>query len=106
MPRMSSRPGRAAIQLAPVIVVATLVGVAVGRASEERGRKHDRLSGPVALDGGAALGGLSAEIGSAFEAAHPAVRVTVGTSGDDRGIEAFCAGEVDIAAASRRLSPD
>ena len=38
-----------------------------------------------------------------FERRNPAVRVTVGASGDESAIAIFCAGEVDIAAVARRL---
>ncbi len=38
-----------------------------------------------------------------FHRRHPAVRVTVGASGDESAIALFCAGEVDVAAVARAL---
>ena len=54
MPRTSPRARRALLQLAPVIVVATLVGIAAsdtGGTGDGRVRKGDGLSGAVSVDG-------------------------------------------------------
>jgi phosphate transport system substrate-binding protein len=103
---MSPRARRALLQLAPVIVVATLVGIAAsdsGGSGEGRSRKRDTLSGSVRIDGAAALRGLIDRAAQRFEGRHPGVRVTVGASGDESALAIFCAGEVDIAAVARRL---
>jgi len=106
MPRTSSRALRALLHLAPVIVVATLVGIAAsesGGSGEGRLRKKDGLSGTVAIDGAAASRGMIDVAARRFERHSPAVRVTAGASGDESAIAIFCAGEVDIAAVARRL---
>ncbi len=106
MPRTSSRALRALLQLAPVIVVAALVGIAAsesGGSGEGRSRKKDGLTGTVAIDGAAALRGMIDGAAQRFERHNPGVRVTAGASGDESAIAIFCAGEVDIAAVARRL---
>jgi phosphate transport system substrate-binding protein len=97
---------RALLQLTPVIVVATLVGIAVsdgGGSGQGRSRKRDALMGAVRIDGAAAMRNLIDRAAQRFQRRHPDVRVTVGESGDQSAIALFCAGEVDIAAVARRL---
>jgi ABC-type phosphate transport system substrate-binding protein len=99
MRRLTPRARRALLQLAPVIVVATLVGIAAsesGGRGEGPSRKRDALSGSVSIDGAAALRGLIDRAAQRFESRHPDVRVTVGASGDESALAIFCAGEVDI----------
>jgi phosphate transport system substrate-binding protein len=106
MPGTSSRALRALLQLAPVIVVATLVGIAAsdsGGSGEGRSRKSGELSGTVTIDGAAALQERLEGAAQRFERRNPDVRVTAGASGDESAIAIFCAGEVDIAAVARRL---
>ena len=106
MRRTSSRARRALIQLAPVIVVGTLVGIAAsdsGGSDQGRSRKRDGLHGAVAIDGAGAMRGLLDRAAERFQRRHPGVRVTVGASGDQSALALFCAGEVDIAAVARRL---
>jgi len=55
---ISPRTRRRALQLAPLVVVATLVGIAAsetGGNGDRKGRDRDRLNGSVAIDGTAAL---------------------------------------------------
>jgi phosphate transport system substrate-binding protein len=102
----SARAGRILLQLAPVIVVATLVGIAAadsGGSGDKRTRKRDGLAGAVRIDGAGAMRGLVDRAAQRFERRHPDVRVTVGASGDESAIALFCAGEVDLAAVARRL---
>ena len=100
------RARRALLQLAPVIVIATLVGIAAaesGGRGEGRPRKRDGLTGAIRIDGAGAMRNLVDRAAETFERRHPAVRVTVGASGDESAIGLFCAGEVDVAAVARRL---
>jgi phosphate transport system substrate-binding protein len=106
MRRTSLRARRVLLQLAPVIVVATLVGIAAsdsGGSGDKRSRKRDGLTGTVALDGTAAMRGVLDRAAQRFHGRHPGVRVTVGASGDQSAIGLFCAGEVDVAAVARSL---
>jgi phosphate transport system substrate-binding protein len=97
---------RTLLQLAPVIVVATLVGIAAadsGGSGEGRTRKRDGLTGAVRIDGAAAMRNIVGRAAQRFQRRHPDVRVTVGASGDESAIAIFCAGEIDAAAVARHL---
>jgi phosphate transport system substrate-binding protein len=102
----SPRARRTLLQLAPVIVVATLVGIAAadsGGSGEGRTRKRDGLTGAVRIDGAAAMRNIVGRAAQRFQRRHPDVRVTVGASGDESAIALFCAGEIDAAAVARHL---
>src|SRR3954451_8595091 len=103
---ISPRTRRRALQLAPLVVVATLVGIAAsetGGSGDRKGRGRDRLNGSIAIDGTAALLARTQAAARRFQSRHPGVRVTVGASGDRNAIDSFCAGEVDIAEVARRF---
>jgi phosphate transport system substrate-binding protein len=96
---------RTLLQLAPLLVVATLVGIAAsegGGNGEGRIRKRDGLTGAVRIDGAAAMRDVVDRAAQRFQRRHPDVRVTVGASGDQSAIALFCADEVDVAAVARR----
>ncbi len=64
------------------------------------------LRGTIRIDGSSTVAPLSEAAAERFQAENPNVRVTVGTSGTGGGFEKFCAGEIDISDASRRIEPD
>jgi phosphate transport system substrate-binding protein len=106
MRRIPPGTRRRALQLAPLVVVAALVGIAVSEAGgggDRKPRSRDRLAGTVTLDGTTAMRGLLDRVAQRFQRRHPDVRVTVGASGDESAIALFCAGEVDFAAVARHL---
>jgi phosphate transport system substrate-binding protein len=106
MRRIPPRTRRRALHLAPLVVVATLVGIAIGEAGgggDRKPRSRDRLTGTVTIDGSTAMRGLLDHAAQRFQRRHPDVRVTVGASGDASAAALFCTGEVDFAAVARRL---
>src|SRR3954452_22896460 len=108
MRRITPRTRRRALQFAPLVVIAALVGIAVGEAvggGDRKPRPRDRLAGSVAIAGTVALLGMTESAARTFERRHPGVRVTVGASGDQNAIDSFCAGEVDIAEVARPFRP-
>jgi len=104
---LAGRNRRALFHLAPLAVVATAVGIAASETGggDPRTRARDRLTGRVTTDGSLALRHLSRGVAGGFNRRHPNVRVTVGASGDSSAIDAFCAGELDVAAVARDLTP-
>ncbi|MFN8051524.1 MAG: PstS family phosphate ABC transporter substrate-binding protein [Acidimicrobiales bacterium] len=62
-----------------------------------------RLSGAIRLDGSRTVAPLMKRATADFVEIHEAVDVTVATSGTGGGFEKFCAGEIDIADASRPI---
>jgi phosphate transport system substrate-binding protein len=107
MRRTSYRARRTLLELTPVIVVATLLGIAASDSggTDKRSRKRDGLTGAVRIDGAAAMRNIVDRAAQRFHGRHPGVRVTVGASGDESAIGLFCVGEVDLAAVARRLDP-
>jgi phosphate transport system substrate-binding protein len=104
MRKLSPGARRTALQLAPLVVVATLVAIAASEVGgDRRSRARDRLAGAVTIDGSPAGRPLTESAARGFRAAHPDVRVTVGASGDRSAIDAFCAGELDLATVDRKL---
>jgi phosphate transport system substrate-binding protein len=64
------------------------------------------LSGEIRLDGSSTVFPISEAVAEEFGAQEKAVRVTVGTSGTGGGFKKFCAGEIDINDASRKIKPN
>lgn len=63
----------------------------------------DMLSGEVLIDGSSTVFPIAEAIAEEFQAANPDVRVSVGISGSGGGFKRFCAGEIDLANASRPI---
>ncbi len=63
------------------------------------------LSGEVRLDGSSTVFPISEAVSEEFGSIEKSVRVTVGTSGTGGGFKKFCAGEIDINDASRKINP-
>lgn len=61
------------------------------------------LTGTILIDGSSTVAPLMILLAEDFQVANNGVRVTVGTSGTGGGFEKFCAGEIDIANASREI---
>jgi phosphate transport system substrate-binding protein len=62
-----------------------------------------KLSGEVKLDGSSTVFPISEAVAEEFQKKNGGVRVTVGISGTGGGFKKFCAGEIDIAGASRPI---
>jgi phosphate transport system substrate-binding protein len=61
------------------------------------------LTGNILIDGSSTVAPLMTLLAEDFQDGNSGVRVTVGTSGTGGGFEKFCAGETDIANASREI---
>ena len=59
----------------------------------------------VAIDGSSTVYPITEAVAEAFRAVQPEVRVTVGISGTGGGFKKLCAGETDLADASRPIKP-
>jgi phosphate transport system substrate-binding protein len=62
------------------------------------------LTGTVKVDGSSTVLPLSRVIADAFEGMNPAVKVAVDVSGSGSGFRKLCAGQIDIADASRPIN--
>jgi len=65
-----------------------------------------QLSGSIAIDGSSTVAPLTQVASELFNEQQPGVQISVGTSGTGGGFEKFCAGETDIADASRAIEDD
>ena len=61
------------------------------------------LSGAIAVDGSSTVFPLAQAAAEGFQGENSGARVTVGESGTGGGFEKFCAGEIDVANASRPI---
>jgi phosphate transport system substrate-binding protein len=63
------------------------------------------LAGTIMIDGSSTVFPITEAAGVAFRSYVPQVEIRLGVSGTGGGLKKFCAGEVDIADASRPISP-
>jgi phosphate transport system substrate-binding protein len=61
------------------------------------------LSGNVTIDGSSTVAPITKAVAEEFAKVNPGVKVPVGTSGTGGGFKKFCAGDTDIANASRPI---
>ena len=64
------------------------------------------ISGEVLVDGSSTVAPLAGAAGELFKEQNPDVNVSVATSGTGGGFKKFCAGETDIATASRPIKDE
>ncbi len=106
---------RHSVRLYALPLALTLLATACGDSNGTGGTGADsgsgapsgeQLSGDIRIDGSSTVAPLSTVAAELFQAEHPDVRVTVGTSGTGGGFEKFCNGETDISDASRAIKAD
>lgn len=93
--------------LAGLIVVAVLAAGCSKKKEADEGRAEGgaALSGSVRVDGSSTVFPISEAVAEEFQQVERNVRVTVGISGTGGGFKKLCAGEVEIANASRPIKP-
>lgn len=91
------------------LVVPTLIlGLTLGACGGPTGTPadDDTLGGEVIrVDGSSTVFPVTEAVAEEFQRAHAGTRVTVGISGTGGGFQKFCRDEIDIADASRPISP-
>ena len=85
------------------VVGALAVGVTACGSSSDSSTSTSSVSGAVAIDGSSTVFPFAQAAAEGFQSANPDAKVTVGESGTGGGFEKFCAGETDIADASRPI---
>ncbi len=76
---------------------------ACASSSEKSTSTETPLSGAIDIDGSSTVFPISEAVAEEFGKKHPDVRVTVGTSGTGGGFKRFCAGEIAVSNASRKI---
>ncbi|QHY96863.1 Phosphate-binding protein PstS precursor [Streptomyces sp. S4.7] len=97
---------RARVPLALSAAVLLAASACGGADAGTSGGDGDKLAGNVKVDGSSTVAPLSTAAAQLFQAENAGVKVTVGTSGTGGGFEKFCAGETDIANASRPVKDE
>lgn len=93
------------LQVLPaVLLLAALVATGCGGAPATAG--SGGASGKIVLTGSSTVAPLVSELGKAFEAKYPGVRVDVQAGGSGRGITDARQGTADIGMVSRKLKDD
>jgi phosphate transport system substrate-binding protein len=64
------------------------------------------LSGSISIDGSSTVQPLAQAAAELIQEGSPDLDITVGAAGTSGGFERFCAGEIDIADASRPIEPE
>ncbi|MGD8697717.1 MAG: PstS family phosphate ABC transporter substrate-binding protein [Gemmatimonadales bacterium] len=85
-----------------VVAVLSASGAGCGGGDSGAGRTPE---GSIHVDGSSTVYPITEAIVEEFQAIHPEVRVAVGVSGTGGGFKKFCAGEAEIADASRAMKP-
>lgn len=86
-----------------IVVFSSLMMLACGGNESPAGGEAGRLSGTVQADGSSTVFPITEAVAEEFGKEHRGVRVTVGISGTGGGFKKLCAGEIDIADASRPI---
>jgi phosphate transport system substrate-binding protein len=69
------------------------------------GSSGGELRARIRIDGADAIAPLTRALALKFERQNPGVKITVDRSSTDKGFESLCAGEADVAEASRAIRP-
>jgi phosphate transport system substrate-binding protein len=85
---------------------AACILLAVGCNTQGTGGEASSLSGSIEIDGSSTVFPISEAVAEEFGRKNNGVNVRVGQSGTGGGFEKFCAGDIDIADASRPIDED
>jgi phosphate transport system substrate-binding protein len=87
------------------MLLTVLTAILALTASQPPATDASKASGPVRLDGSSTVFLISEAAAEEFKKIAPKVNVSVGISGTGGGFKRFCAGEIDVTAASRAIKP-
>jgi phosphate transport system substrate-binding protein len=88
-----------------MLVAVAFVATGCGSSNDSSSGSSD-VSGTVTVDGSSTVYPFAQASAESFQGSNPNVKITVGESGTGGGFEKFCAGEIDIADASRPIEPE
>ena len=92
------------------LLVTALLGAACGNADTDPSSSGadgaESISGSIAIDGSSTVFPISQAVAEEFQIENPDAQISVGFAGTGGGFEAFCAGDIEIANASRPIEDD
>lgn len=91
---------------AVLVLAASLALSACGDDKTTDASDGSKVSGKVAVTGSSTVEPISAGVGEAFRTANPDVDISVEGPGTGDGFKKFCAGEFDVADASRKIKDE
>jgi phosphate transport system substrate-binding protein len=83
-----------------------LLAIGLAACGDDGGGGGSDLSGTIRVDGSSTVFPFAQAAAELFNEDNPNVRISVGEAGTSGGFEKFCAGEIDVAAASRPIEPE
>ncbi|MEK6271779.1 MAG: PstS family phosphate ABC transporter substrate-binding protein [Actinomycetota bacterium] len=83
-----------------------LLAIGLAACGDDGGGGSSDLSGTIRLDGSSTVSPFAQAAAELFKEDNPNVKTSVGAAGTSGGFEKFCAGEIDIADASRPIEPE
>ena len=89
----------------PAAPSTTAAGTSAGTTTAA-GTSTEKLSGAIETDGSSTVYPLSEAVIEEYAAAQPDVKVTASPSGSSTGIKRLIAGEIDVAASSRKIKDE
>jgi phosphate transport system substrate-binding protein len=94
-------------RLGAALLCLGLIGAACGEANGTgTGAAGGALSGSITIDGSSTVFPIAQAVAEDFQIENPDVKISVGFAGTGGGFEAFCAGDTQIANASRAIEED
>lgn len=89
-----------------IALAAAIFGFAIGQAPFSQAAVPAKLEGTIKIDGSSTVYPITEAVAEEFGKTFSDVKVTVGISGTGGGFKKFCAGEIDIADASRPIKKE
>jgi phosphate transport system substrate-binding protein len=86
-------------------MVAGITACGGGSGAPQEGSATAKPSGVITADGSSTVAPVTEAVAEEFQKANAGTKVTVGTSGTSGGFQKFCRDEIDVADASRPISP-
>ena len=97
-------------RMAVGLLFTALLGAACGNADTDASSSGvddaQSISGSIAIDGSSTVFPIAQAVAEEFQIENPDSQISVGFAGTGGGFEAFCAGDIEIANASRPIEDD
>jgi len=104
--RTGLRPALAIATMGMLILAACTSNPDASASTDDGGTSNGSLSGEIVISGSSTVEPITSIVAEDFQAANPDVDYSVDGPGTGDGFALFCAGEIDVADASRAISEE